>query len=53
MEKRQLVERDTQLIAAAQQCELLDSSRSSYYSSYFRDDENNIKPMRLSDEKYT
>ena len=45
MKKRQLVERDNQLIAAAQQCELLGISRSSYYFNYIRDEENNIGPM--------
>jgi len=48
-----LVERDNKTIAVARQCELLGLSRSSYYYSSTRDDEYNLKLMRLLDEQYT
>jgi putative transposase len=50
------VERDNKTIAVARQCELLGLSRSSYYYSSTRDDEDdeyNLELMRLLDEQYT
>jgi len=51
-----LVGRDNEAIAVARQCELLGLSRSSYYYSSTRDDEDdeyNLELMRLLDEQYT
>ena len=53
MEKKESVERDNKTIAVSRQCELSGLSRSSYYYSSTRDDENNLELMRLSDEQYT
>jgi len=47
------VERDNKTIAVARQRELLGLSRSSYYYSSTRDDEYNLKLMRLLDEQCT
>jgi len=52
VEKKQLVERDKEVIAVRRQCELLGLSRSSYYYSSTRGDEYNIELMRLWDEQY-
>jgi putative transposase len=49
------VGRDNEAIAVARQCELLGLSRSSYYYSSTRDDEDdeyNLELMRLLDERY-
>ena len=51
-----MVGRDNEAIAVARQCELLGLSRSSYYYSSTRDDEDdeyNLELMRLLDEQYT
>ena len=52
MEKKELVERDNEVIAVRRQCELLGLCRSSYYYSSTRDDKYNSELMRLLDEQY-
>ncbi len=52
-EKRQLLEKDNEEIAAARQCELLNLSKSSFYYSSTVNDDCNLELMRLIDEQFT
>jgi len=47
------VERNNEEIAVAQQCELLNLPRSSYYYRSTGGDDYNLKLMDMADERYT